>query len=70
MRARVNCRNCRHFDNRPEKLERAFPGMASFGSGNASVRDEDGICRLHDRHLPAGSSCAHHAAVIPSARCP
>jgi hypothetical protein len=53
----VTCAECRHFDNRPEMLERVFPGLTSFGSGNASVRDQDGLCRLHERHLSSRSSC-------------
>jgi hypothetical protein len=55
------CGSCRHFDNTPATFEREFPGLPSFGSGNASVRDDDGICRLHDRHLSTRSSCEHHA---------
>jgi hypothetical protein len=51
-------------------FERAFPGLASFGSGNASVRDEDGICRLHLRHLSTRSGCEHHLAVISPTRRP
>jgi hypothetical protein len=56
------CGSCRHFDNTPASFEREFPGLPSFGSADASVRDEDGICRLHDRHLSARSSCEQHAA--------
>ena len=56
----MTCGSCRYFDNSPEAFERAFPGLASFGSGNASVRDEDGICRLHDRHLAADSRCENY----------
>jgi hypothetical protein len=60
-----SCGTCRHFDNTAETFERALPGVVSFGSGSASVRDEDGICRLHDRHLSARSSCERYAASDP-----
>jgi hypothetical protein len=66
----VTCGSCRHFDNRPEAFERALPGLASFGSANASVRDEDGLCRLHDRHLSTRSRCDHYVAVISPVRRP
>ena len=63
----ANCGNCRYFDNRPGSFEAAFPGIVSFGSGNASVRDEDGICRLHERHLSPFSRCSSHApATVPA----
>jgi len=54
------CATCRHFDNSTATFERAFPGMASFGSAAASVRDRDGICTLHQLHLAARSGCEDH----------
>jgi hypothetical protein len=56
-----SCGNCRHFDNRPASLERLFAGLTSFGSGSASVRDEDGVCQLHNRHLSSSSRCPQHS---------
>jgi hypothetical protein len=34
--------------------------MRSLGSGHASVRAADGICRRHDRYLGATSHCADY----------
>jgi hypothetical protein len=62
----VTCGTCRYFDNQPETFERTFPGLVSFGSGHASVRDDDGLCRLHDRYLSIRSSCRQHASVVTS----
>ena len=60
------CRTCRHFDNSPESFERAFPGLQSFSSGNASVRDEDGLCRIHERHVAQHSSCDRYGGASSS----
>lgn len=60
------CRTCRHFDNEPSSFERAFPGLTSFSSGRASVRDEDGVCRLHERHVTQHSACERYEAGGPS----
>ncbi|HLN25232.1 MAG TPA: hypothetical protein VK558_14765 [Patescibacteria group bacterium] len=38
-------------------MERLLPGLASFCSGSASVRADDGICALHDRYLRASDHC-------------
>ena len=56
------CGNCAHFRNDPAWLEAAIPGLASFSSGDASVRAEDGICLHLDRYLGAYASCADFAA--------
>ena len=56
------CGNCAHFRNDPAWLEQAIPGLASFSSGDASVRAEDGLCARHDRYLGAYASCADFAA--------
>jgi hypothetical protein len=58
------CASCRFFDNTPEAFERAFPGLTAFGSASASVRDEDGICALHARHLAASSRCDSYEAEV------
>ncbi len=52
------CGACAHFRDDPAYLETAFKGLASFSSGWASVRGDDGICLRHDRYLGAKASCA------------
>jgi hypothetical protein len=52
------CQNCRHFQNDPRLLEASIPGLISFGSGNASVRADDGICLHHSRYVAADSGCS------------
>ena len=54
----VACGRCTRFDSRPHAIEAAFPGLASMGSGSASVRAQDGLCALHGRYLPATAYCA------------
>ena len=56
------CGACAHFRNEPEYLEAAFAGLASLGSAYGSVRDEDGLCLLHERYLGARCSCADFTA--------
>lgn len=51
------CQNCRHFQNDPRLLEAAIPGLVSFGSGNASVRADDGLCLHHARYVAANAGC-------------
>jgi hypothetical protein len=46
-------------------MEAAIPGLASFGSGWASVSGDDGLCLRHDRHVGVRNFCAEFA---PSAR--
>lgn len=53
----VACGRCTQFDARPHAIEAAFPGLASMGSGSASVRAQDGLCALHGRYLPASAYC-------------
>lgn len=52
------CRDCRHFENRPEALEAAFGNLAAMSSASASVRNQDGICALRALYLPASAGCA------------
>ena len=52
------CGRCVHFEDDPAVLEVAFPGLTAMGSGFASVRARDGLCRRHDRYLPASDRCA------------
>jgi hypothetical protein len=53
-----SCGSCRYFCQSPHEIESQMPGMRSLGSGHASVRAADGICRRHDRYLGAASLCA------------
>jgi hypothetical protein len=53
-----SCGSCRYFCQEPHEIESQMPGMRSLGSGHASVRAGDGICRRHDRYLGAASHCA------------
>jgi hypothetical protein len=52
------CSSCAYFDNAPETLERLIPGLRMLSSGYAAARNQDGICSLHDRYLPAGAQCS------------
>jgi hypothetical protein len=61
------CRDCSHFRNDPAFMEAAVPGLASFGSGWASVSGEDGLCLWHDRHVGARNGCAEFAPVARAA---
>ena len=52
------CQRCVHFCNDPATMEREIPGLQVMGSGWASVRKQDGICRKREVYLDATSSCA------------
>jgi hypothetical protein len=54
---RRRCADCLHFDGAAGTLEAEIPGLAVMGSGYASVRADDGLCRLHDRYLSGRSRC-------------
>jgi hypothetical protein len=56
------CWACRHFRNRPEEIEAAFPGLAVLSSAYGSVRAEDGICLFHERYFPARATCGDFSA--------
>jgi hypothetical protein len=58
------CRHCRHFVNAAALVEEALPGLSSLSSAYAAVRDEDGICHIHDRYVAAGSHCAQFKAGV------
>jgi hypothetical protein len=60
-----HCATCAHFENAPEMLERLVPGLQSLSSGFAAVRDQDGLCSLHERFLPASAGCADHVGARP-----
>jgi len=51
------CADCVHFDGTAGTLETEIPGLAVMSSGYASVRADDGLCRLHDRYLSGRSLC-------------
>jgi len=51
------CADCVHFDGAARTLEAEIPGLAVMSSGYASVRADDGLCRLHDRYLSGRSRC-------------
>jgi hypothetical protein len=52
-----HCRTCRQFLNDPRQFEALTPGLVSFGSGNASVRADDGLCQHHARYVAASAGC-------------
>ena len=62
------CGGCRYFDNNSATLEASFSGLAAMGSGFASVRASDGICRLKGLYLSARAGCRHFKAVEPQWR--
>jgi hypothetical protein len=64
MAASPVCRHCRHFVNGAAQVEAALPGLSSLSSAYAAVRDEDGICRVHDRYVAASSRCAEFNAGV------
>ena len=60
------CRQCRHFTDHPEELERLVPGLRILSSAYSAVRVDNGICGRHDiiqRPIPA---CADFEAVVLS----
>jgi hypothetical protein len=65
-RDQSNCLRCRHFLNDPAFLEGAFAGLAALSSAYASVRADDGLCRLHD-HLTGAASICNDFAGAPGA---
>ncbi|MEJ2253790.1 MAG: hypothetical protein P8Y75_05380 [Nitrospirota bacterium] len=56
------CRHCLHFNNSPEYLESVYKGMTALSSAHASVRKEDGICKLNDIYLSADGWCDNFEA--------
>jgi hypothetical protein len=65
------CGFCRHFTNDGATLEASFPGLVAMGSGFASVRASDGICRLEGLYLSARAGChrfeasQHRSPLVP-----
>ena len=52
------CQKCTYFKNDPVFVEEAYPGLTSFSSGFASVRDQDGFCDYNELYLSARDSCS------------
>ncbi len=62
LRMDAICANCAHFNSDPRAVEAATPGLSALSSGFASVRSSDGLCDVHDRHVPAHATCVSFAA--------
>ena len=60
--AQPRCASCVHFDNRRSAVERALPGLRSFGSADSAVRSSDGVCERTSRYLSADRWCEQHRA--------
>jgi len=61
---RGRCGSCVHFRNDAAYLEAATPGLTSFGSADASVRADDGLCSRYDRDASARAGCADFGAIL------
>jgi hypothetical protein len=66
----ARCGRCAYFRNERAYLEAAMPGLSSMGSGDASVRADDGICERHDIYLSARACCADFKLFEASSRAP
>ena len=51
------CLNCKFFNNEPELVEQAFPGLTALSSAYASVRADAGICSRHELFLAPWYQC-------------
>ncbi len=56
------CLNCKFFDNEPEQVEQAFPGLSALSSAYASVRADAGICSRHELFLSPWAQCVDFQA--------
>ncbi len=56
------CLNCLHFCNDPSRMEEEIPGLQVMGSGWASVRADDGLCRKREVYLAGYYTCEHFTA--------
>jgi hypothetical protein len=52
-----HCLNCKFFNNEPELVEQAFPGLTALSSAYASVRADAGICSLRELFLAPWAQC-------------
>ncbi len=71
MEINDRCGDCEFFNNDPEWIEAAFPGLNSLSSAYASVRAEAGTCSRRGLFLPPWKeSCRYfkhiERACIPS----
>lgn len=60
----ARCAACAFFCGDSRELESRIPGLRSFGSGFAAVRDADGLCTTHDRYVRATAYCQSFEARI------
>ena len=60
---KANCLACAHFCNDPKTMEAEIPGLQVMGSGWASVRKQDGLCRKRNVYLDGMSSCSDFTPV-------
>ena len=51
------CLNCKFFNNEPDRVEQAFPGLTALSSAYASVRADAGLCSRHDLFLSPWHQC-------------
>ncbi|WP_315760260.1 hypothetical protein [Sphingomonas sp. Y38-1Y] len=61
----TRCAECRWFEGRAERLEKAIGGLGVLSSATASVRGDDGLCGLHDVLVASIGRCErllHRAA--------
>jgi hypothetical protein len=64
----MNCGDCTQFVNDPAQIEAMVPGLTTLGSAHASVRADDGICRLLDFILTAQDGCGRFSARVTKDR--
>jgi len=53
----MTCGNCQHFDDDPQRLEEAFPGINSLSSVRGCSRGDAGICNYRNLYLLPVHSC-------------
>ncbi len=51
------CLDCKFFNNEPDQVEQAFPGLTALSSAYASVRADAGICSRHEIFLAPWAQC-------------
>ena len=62
-----SCAGCIHFCRDRRGLEAELPGLSALSSAHASVRADDGLCRLHQSLTNGRRACAAFTDT-PSAR--
>jgi hypothetical protein len=53
----MTCRDCKYFNNDPDWLEQALPGLNALSSAYGATRGENGICTKHDIFLSPEKQC-------------